>query len=67
MINNGAMLVGGALSCLVTKQRPHNLAIAALSYIGATQAQDYYCQHVQVDDIKDRLELTTSEYEWLQY
>ena len=37
-ISNLALVTGGALSCLVTKHRTHNLAMAAFSYISAMKA-----------------------------
>ena len=40
-INQAAFVVGTAASCLVTKQRAHNLAIGALSYIAAMNIQNY--------------------------
>ena len=63
MISNVAMFVGGGLSLLVTKQRPHNMACGALSYMAAKQV----VQHMDSEPNElDRLPLTTKEYDWLE-
>lgn len=63
MFANAALVVGGGLSLFFTKQRPHNLACGALSYMAAKQA----LQYVDVEPSEqDRLPLTTKEYDWLQ-
>ena len=61
-INQAAFVVGTAASCLVTKQRPHNLAFGALSYIAAMNIQNYADQHLaSTENGKDELFVLTSK------
>lgn len=70
MINNTAMVLGGALSCLATKHRTHNLAAAAFSYIGAMKTQEYLDANISSSssklDNESLLPLSTKEYDWLK-